>query len=151
MRSLLRGKPRSVSTVSAFTSGNFRILLAIEPRLHASPHVRQVRRRGAALALGPAQSVTVPRGAASEYRICVSIIISAYGIYNVLYTLCAGPRPLYCMHYNYMYCLIASRGGNVLCTLSLWACAVCVYAWPALRLCVEHYVLSTKLQSCQYL
>ena len=34
-----------------------------------------------------------------------------------------GPRPLYCMHYNYMYCLIASRGGNVLCTLSLWACA----------------------------
>ena len=21
-------------------------------------------------------------------------------------TLCAAPRPLYCMHYNYMYCLI---------------------------------------------
>ena len=54
----------------------------------------------AALALGPAHSATVPRGAASEYRICVSIIISAYGT-----TLCAGPRPLYCMHYNYMYIL----------------------------------------------
>ena len=73
-----------------------------------------VKYGAAALALGPTHSVTVPRGAASEYRICVSIIISAYGT-----TLCAGPRPLYCMHYNYMYCLIASRGGNVLCTLSL--------------------------------
>ena len=38
-----------------------------------------VKYGGAALALGPAHSVTVPRGAASEYRICVSIIISAYG------------------------------------------------------------------------
>ena len=33
----------------------------------------------AALALGLAHSVMVPRGATSEYRICVSIIISAYG------------------------------------------------------------------------
>ena len=56
----------------------------------------------AALALGLAHSVKVPHGAASEYRICVSIIISAYGT-----TLCAGPHPLYCMHYNYMYCLYA--------------------------------------------
>ena len=54
-----------------------------------------VKYGAAALALGPAQSVTVPRGVASEYRIFVSIIISAYGT-----TLCAGPRPLYCMHYN---------------------------------------------------
>ena len=78
-----------------------------------------VKYGAAALVLGSAHSVTVPRGAASEYRICVSIIISAYGA-----TLCAGPRPLYyIMHYNYMYCLIVSRGGNVLCTLSLWACA----------------------------
>ena len=38
-----------------------------------------VKYGAAALALGPAHSVTVPRGAASEYRICVSIIISAYG------------------------------------------------------------------------
>ena len=51
-----------------------------------------VKYGAAALALGPAHSVTVPRGAASEYRICVSIIISAYGT-----TLCAGPRPLYYM------------------------------------------------------
>ena len=77
-----------------------------------------VKYGAAALALGPAHSVTVLRGSASEYRICVSIIISAYGT-----TLCAAPCPLYCMHYNYMYCLIASRGGNVLCTLNLWACA----------------------------
>ena len=84
-----------------------------------------VKYGAAALALGQAQSVTVPRGAASEYRICVSIIISAYST-----TLCAGPRPLYCMPYNYMYCLIASRGGNVLCTPSLWACAICIcLAW----------------------
>ena len=82
---------------------------------HAYMHpLTCVKYGAAALALGPAHSVTVPRGAASEYRICVSIIISAYGIYY----LCAGLRPLYCMHYNYMYCLIASRGGNVLCTLS---------------------------------
>ena len=43
----------------------------------------------AALALGPAQSVTVPRGAASEYRICVSIIISAYGTTLTLVVLCS--------------------------------------------------------------
>ena len=40
----------------------------------------------------------MPRGAASEYRICVSITYRT--------TLCAVPRHLYCMHYNYMYCLI---------------------------------------------
>ena len=38
-----------------------------------------VKYGAAALALGPAHSVMVPRGAASVYRICVSIIISAYG------------------------------------------------------------------------
>ena len=38
-----------------------------------------VKYGAAALALGPAHRVTVPRGASSEYRICVSIIISAYG------------------------------------------------------------------------
>ena len=80
---------------------------------HAYMHPLTCVKYGAA----PAHSVTVPRGAASEYRICVSIIISAYGT-----ILCAGPYPLYCMHYNYMYCLIASHGRNVLCMLSLWAC-----------------------------
>ena len=86
---------------------------------HAYMHPLTCFKYGAtALALGPAHIVTVMCGAASEYRICVNIIISAYGT-----TLSAGPRPLYCMHYNYMYCLIASRGGNVLCMLSLWACA----------------------------
>ena len=64
---------------------------------HAYMHPLTCIKYGAtALALGPAHSITVPRVAASEYRICVSIIISAYGT-----TLCAGPRPLYCMHYNY--------------------------------------------------
>ena len=43
-----------------------------------------VKYGAAALALGPAHSGTVPRGAASEYRICVSIIISAYGIYYLI-------------------------------------------------------------------
>ena len=99
---------------------------------HAYMHpLTCVKYGAAALALGSAHSVTVPRGAASEYRICVSIIISAYGT-----TLRAGPHPLYCMHYNYMYCLIASRGGNVLCTLSLWAFAYMLgraYAWSTLR------------------
>ena len=38
---------RAAECEEAVTSGNFRILLAIEPRLHASLHVRQVRRRGA--------------------------------------------------------------------------------------------------------
>ena len=113
MRSLLRGQHgRSLPSppeISAFYS-----------RLnHAYMHpLTCVKYGAAALALGPAHSVTVPRGAASEYRICVSIIISAYGT-----TLCAGPRPLYRMYYNYMYCLIASSGGNMLCKLSLWACA----------------------------
>ena len=38
-----------------------------------------VKYGAAAVALGPAHSFTVPRGDASEYRICVSIIIFAYG------------------------------------------------------------------------
>ena len=47
---------------------------------HAYMHpLTCVKYGAAALALGTAHSVTVPHGAASEYRICVSIIISAYG------------------------------------------------------------------------
>ena len=42
-----------------------------------SPPITCVKYGAAALALGPAHSVTVPRGAASEYRICVGRIISA--------------------------------------------------------------------------
>ena len=118
MCSLLRGKPRSVSSRSLSSPPE---ISAFYSRLnHAYMHpLACVKYGAAALALGPAYGVTVPcGGAASEYQICVSIIISAYGT-----TLCASPCPLYCMHYNYMYCLIASRGGNVLCMLSLWACA----------------------------
>ena len=54
-----------------------------------------VKYGAAALALGPAFSVTVPRGAASEYRICVSIIISAYEQVAYKVTVCA-------MNINYL-------------------------------------------------
>ena len=145
MRSLLRGKPRSVSTVGLPSPPD---ISAFYSRLnHAYMHpLMCVKDGAAALALGLAHSITVPRGAASEYRICVSIIISAYGT-----TFCAGPRPLYCMHYNYMYCLIASRGGNVLCTFSLWACAYMrVYAWAcAYMLCRFMLVSSISLTQPQ--
>ena len=46
-----------------------------------------VKYGAAALALGPAQSVKVPRGAASEYRICVIIMAWLY-MYTYAYLYC---------------------------------------------------------------
>ena len=121
MRSLLRGKRSFCQHGRSLPSPQE--IYAFYSRLnHAYMHpLTCVKYGAAALTLGPAHGVTVPRGAASEYRICVSIIISAYGVYYLMYR-----SPPLVLHY--MYCLIASRGGNVLCTLSLWACAY-MFGW----------------------
>ena len=77
-----------------------------------------------ALALGPAYSVTVPRGATSEYQICVSLIISAYSTTLCLqllkFIICIGslnvgvaPRVQHFSAFHYYYCVITITNKNV--------------------------------------
>ena len=70
--------------VSAFTSGNFRILLAIEPRLHASPHVRpSVEKESASLhAVGQLLAeANTPSSLASLACRCISFIFTVNNIW----------------------------------------------------------------------
>ena len=87
MRSNLRGKPHSVSTVARSLPSPPEISAFYSRLNHAYMHpLTCVKYGAAALALGPAHSVTVPRGAASEYRICVIIMagLNARGLQSKL-------------------------------------------------------------------
>ena len=99
MRSLLRGKPRSVSTEGTLPSPPE--ISAFYSRLnHAYMHPLTCVKYGAvALALGPAHSVTVPCGAASEYLSATSKIHYCIGSLNVG----VAPRVQHFSAFHYYY------------------------------------------------